>query len=346
MVTLDSLVMQSRRLLRHGHHVTPDDRTLSDEAIHWRVRLQSEDLTPEEHRSFEEWKNRTPDHRAAFDKVDNLWRDLDAPSRLVWEEASQGIKSSKVLSPGVGLKWKWGALAASIALVVLAGLWFSEYLDQWTPGMISTARGQRLSITLEDGSTVHLNTDSTISVELTERRRFIRLKKGEATFSVAPDKSRPFDVESAGGITRAVGTEFNVRRHDDEVTVTVTEGTVEVSKLDQANRQANPSQVTVGEQIGYSRRTGIGAVSQADLVQATGWRRGQLVFDLKPLGEVVEEVDRYWPGKILVISPGLRQHRISGVFKTGDPAAVVHALETTFHVKSVTVAGYLVVLYQ
>lgn len=84
----------------------------------------------------------------------------------------------------------------------------------------------------------------------------------------------------------------------------------------------------------------------ADLVQVTGWRRGQLVFDLKPLGDVVEEVDRYWPGRILVLSPDLRRHRVSGVFKTGDPDAVVHALETTFQMKSLKVAGLLIILYQ
>ena len=55
------------------------------------------------------------------------------------------------------------------------------------------------------------------------------------------------------------------------------------------------SAVTVGEQVRYST-TEIGSVTSADLIQATGWR-GRLVFDVKPLGEVVEDVNRYWREK-------------------------------------------------
>ncbi|WP_172834452.1 FecR family protein [Nitrospira japonica] len=329
--------------------MTPDDRTLSDEAIHWRVRLQADDVTEEERRACEAWKRQSPRHRAAFDKIDLLWGDLDEPSRLVWEDVRQGIEPVDAIVPRpTGTGWRRAAMAASILLMILAGLWFAGYQDAWDPGAITTARGERTSVTLEDGSIVHLNTNTAISVRLTGQRRYIHLKKGEASFMVAHDRTRPFEVESVSGITRAVGTEFNVRRQDQGVTVTVMEGTVEVSQpnsLAGADRGVASSVVTVGEQVRYSTSGGIGAVSQADMVQATGWRRGQLVFDLKPLGEVVEEVDRYWKGKIIVLNSDLRQHLISGVFKTGDPAAVVHALETTFHVKSVTVAGYLVLLY-
>lgn len=232
--------------------------------------------------------------------------------------------------------------------MILCGLWITESGSFRAPGTIQTAGGERTSVTLQDGSTVHLNTNTTISVELSDARRRVTLKKGEAWFSVGPDRTRPFDVEAGHGTTRAVGTEFNVRQDHDGATVTVIEGTVEVSQTDQpasADRAVHVKPVTVGEQIQYSRCTGIGHVSHADLVQVTGWRCGQLVFDLKPLAEVVTEVDGYWPGKILVMNSDLRRHRISGVFKTGDPDAVVHALETTFRMKSVKVAGYLIVLY-
>ncbi|MGC4097126.1 MAG: FecR family protein [Nitrospira sp.] len=329
--------------------MTSHDRTLSDEAIHWRVRLQSDEATDEDRRLFREWEAQSPHHRAAFEKIDGLWDQLDFPSRLVWEDIRQGSQPVSSETKRVIGGWKWAALAASIVLMTVAGLWLSDYGDGWSGKTIATAKGERLSAALEDGSIVHLNTNTAISVELSDRRRFIRLRKGEATFTVAPDHSRPFVVESAGGVTRAVGTVFNVHRQDDDVTVTVLEGTVTVSPRGPSNtsdRHTMLPAVTVGEQVRYSHNTGISPVTSADLIQVTGWQRGQLVFDLKPLGEVIEDVDRYWNGKIIVLTPNLRQHRISGVFKTGDPAAVVHALETTFHVKSMTLAGYFVFLYQ
>lgn len=348
-VTLDSFVTQGRRSDEPGNAMSPDERRLSDEAVRWRVRLQAEDLTDEERRSFEEWTRRSDRHRTAYARIDSLWRDLDAPSRHVWEEVRRGVEPADAAVPPVSLRWKRPALiAASVLLAVLAGLWVMDFGEPWTPGLVRTARGEHASRILPDGSTVHLNTDSVVSVEFTDQKRRLVLKRGEAWFSVASEPARPFAVEAGGGTVRAIGTEFNVRQDHDGTTVTVIEGTVEVSPSTPP-ASLPPSvraSVGAGEQVRYSRSGGMDKVVPADLVQVTGWRRGQLVFDLKPLGDVVEEVDRYWPGRILVLSPDLRRHRVSGVFKTGDPDAVVHALETTFQMKSLKVAGLLIILYQ
>ena len=240
-------------------------------------------------------------------------------------------------------------LAASVALVLLGGLWLSTESPLLNPNMISAARGEHVTRTLPDGSTVHLNTNTIIELAFSERERRIVLHEGEAWFTVKSDSTRPFDVEAAGGTIRAVGTEFNILQNEEETKVTVIEGTVKVIPSLQPGSAAQDPEVktvTAGEQVQYRPGVGMDEVSPANLVKVSGWRRGHLVFDLEPLGNVVEEVDRYWSGKILVLDADLRDRRISGVFQTNDPDAVVQGLAETFELESVKVAGYLYVLYR
>ncbi len=93
------------------------------------------------------------------------------------------------------------------------------------------AVGHQLTATLDDGSTIQLNTDTRIELQYSSRERTVRLQRGEAHFAVAPDAERPFVVVAGSGVVRAVGTEFNVYLSDGNQTeVTVTEGIVEIAQ--------------------------------------------------------------------------------------------------------------------
>ncbi|WP_434405283.1 FecR family protein [Sphingobium sp. DN12] len=67
---------------------------------------------------------------------------------------------------------------------------------------------------------------SAVTIEIRSTDRRIRLLKGEALFTVAPDRSRPFTVQAAIGETMALGTQFSVRRTGADTEVTVTEHSV------------------------------------------------------------------------------------------------------------------------
>src|SRR6202034_3836256 len=104
-----------------------------------------------------------------------------------------------------------------------------------------TAAGQHRDVTLADGSIVSLNTNTIVETDLSRKLRQIYLRKGEAHFQVAHDRSRPFLVHAGDAVVRAVGTEFEVRlREDKHVEVLVNEGRVEVQAAPIA--AANPSE--------------------------------------------------------------------------------------------------------
>jgi transmembrane sensor len=83
----------------------------------------------------------------------------------------------------------------------------------------------------------------------------------------------------------------------------------------------------------------------ANVLRLLAWRHGQLVFQMEPLGEVIEEVSRYGAGKIFIVNPRLRDLVVSGVFEITTPNRVLEAVEKTLHVRRLSVTEQLTFLY-
>lgn len=101
--------------------------------------------------------------------------------------------------------------------------------------------GQQTLFTLDDGSVVHLNTQSILTVRMTESSCDLDLTRGEAMFEVAKDPTRPFRVKSGSVVVQVIGTRFNVYRRNDGVQVTVVEGEAKVESLPTRTAVAKPS---------------------------------------------------------------------------------------------------------
>lgn len=105
-----------------------------------------------------------------------------------------------------------------------------------------TAIGEQQDVSLPDGSSILLNTHTSLNVQFSKERRSVFLDAGEAHFEVAHDPDRPFVVATKVGVVRAVGTAFTVYVRDDEETEgTVTDGVVEVSQVSEPLVAALPS---------------------------------------------------------------------------------------------------------
>lgn len=89
-----------------------------------------------------------------------------------------------------------------------------------------------INLTLADGTKVWVNANSRLDFpskfEGNERR--VVLLEGEAYFEVAKDANRPFYVESKGAEVKVLGTHFNVMAYSGQLTTTLVEGSVKLSK--------------------------------------------------------------------------------------------------------------------
>ncbi|HAP41009.1 MAG TPA: hypothetical protein DCQ94_14795 [Nitrospira sp.] len=317
-------------------------RSLSDQAVVWLVRLQAHDATDADRARFASWYATSDAHRSAYSEAEAFVGRLRQPAQAVWEE--QHLRRSSAPPQWTGRRL--ASIAACLA-VVAAGFLLWPMVET-TPGeWLTTHKGEQRRVELADGSSVLLNSNTELRMAYSDHRRQLALQKGEAFFTVAKDSTRPFEVTAAGGLTKAVGTEFNVRVRDAAATVTVTEGVVEVSQAEPADehaRTALPIRLHPSETVRYSH-DGMGGITRSDTLSSLAWRRGQFVFNQQPLGEVIEELNQQWNGHVFVGSGKLRQLPVNGVFDIHDPPAVVRAIERTFHVRSVTLPFQIIVLY-
>lgn len=276
------------------------------EAAAWLSRLQDEARTPATEAAFKEWLLE-PRCARAFARVTETW-ELVAGASL----ATQRPKPSRPWAPAL--------LAATLLMVVCGGGIAAFVLHDPS---YSTAIGQQQTVTLDDGTRVALNTDSKIVVDYTAAQRRVRLERGEAMFEVAKNRNRPFIVAAGDERVRAVGTTFVVRRDVGKTSVVLVEGRVEVSRgverRQNAGRPPKATILTAGDRLTVTADAAI-AVDRPKIETATAWRRGEVMFDDTPLVDAIAELNRYGGAQISLNGPELRGLRVSGVFKTQDPA--------------------------
>jgi transmembrane sensor len=325
------------------------DAAIVETATAWFVRMTSDLVTAEDRRAFREWCERDPAHPAAYAEAAALWSELGAiPDPRQRPGARGGAPAATAAARPAGRPsrrpWlrRFGALAAGLLLAAVLGLWSLGGYERLAADY-ATAVGERLTVTLADGSVLHLNTDTALAVDVTAEHRRVRLYRGEAYFAVAHDRSRPFEVDAADGIVRAVGTAFDVRRDGEAVTVAVAEGRVEVRRNGPPKPPGESVLLGPGEGLHYTA----GAPSarrRVDVNSLTAWRQGRLVFADRPLRAVVAELDRYRPGAIVFLTSAIAEERFSGVVSLADTDQALAAIESTLPVDVIRLTGYLTVL--
>lgn len=314
----------------------------SELASVWFARLQAGDVSEEELARFKAWYQASQEHARAYDRMRVLWAMLEAPAQRVQAKVEAEQAQAAPLSMA-GKRPYTRRFLAAFALVLAVAVPLSHQfpiLYQNWQSDYHTAPGERLTVALDDGSRITLNTDTALSVEFSADQRRIRLLRGEGYFDVAPNKSRPFIVASGTARARAVGTAFSVRNSGDALRVAVSEGTVEVS----AGNSDEAVRVYLNQQVAY-RQGRLGPVMSADMLEALAWQRGQLIFNRQPLPEVIDEVNRYRRGRILLLNPALKGHIVSGVFDTTDPNAALDGIKATLKIRSLRLSERLVLLY-
>lgn len=307
-----------------------DTQRIAEEAAEWLEELRSGD--PQTHAGFAAWIRRSPRHIEEFllmKALDSEGARIDPERRLSVEdilaEARENVVALKKVAPtrarrsSTWINARWIAVAA----VLVAALGIGWLVKAPLSGQrLVTDVGEQRAVELDDGSIVQLNARTRLEVAFSHRRREIRLLEGEAFFKVAHDTSRPFVVHSGAAVIQAVGTQFNVYRHENSTTVSVIEGRVKVSP---AATDSAPI-FSAGEEARVAT-AGTLLRAPADVAAATAWRQRRLVFRSNPLSEIVSEFNRYNRGtQILIEGEAVRARRYGGTFDADDPQSFIDFL--------------------
>lgn len=318
----------------------PTDRQVSGIARDWIIRLASGHITEPELRRFKQWLAEHPSHEQVFDRERRFWQGLDSLEHV--GPASRDGKvgaSGKRRLPSRRYVMIGGAVAAGIA-----GLLLYQDIFLLLSADHRTAVGQQQIVRLPDGGIAHLNTDTAIALSYTERERRVELLKGEAFFEVVPNREAPFLVLSQGGIARAVGTAFAVQTRERQATVTVTEGIVDVATSDPGEGQ--PASVTVHKDQQTIYRAGEipQSATAVDGQSEIAWTRGGIVINKQPFVQAMAELDRYRPGRIVVLADLSRTKPVSGRFTLQGLDDAIGALAHTQGLTVIRLTPYLVLI--
>jgi transmembrane sensor len=319
--------------------VTQIVEPISERAARWALRAVAGSLGPNEQRELDAWLSADPRHRGAYVRARAQWADLDRlaalhgrASLVTDEPAAPRPMVEKLITENVGDPSGMSrrqVLAAGVAAITVAGGGLSWLLLRAGSARYVSGIGEIRRIALEDGSTLLLNTATELTVELNKQQRNIRLIRGEALFDVARDKARPFVVVARDTAVRAVGTAFVVRLESDQVSVTVTEGVVEVANWRAApvpvavplpTLRTDAKRVVANERVVVSstRAPEMGPIAAAEVHRELAWCEGMVSFDGESLQTAVAEINRHNRRQIVIDDPALAAKPVVGVFRATD----------------------------
>ncbi len=281
--------------------------------------------TPAERAHVDTWIAEHPDRRAYVDSLvairdvtrilperfdtGTAWtavrRRLGAPS-IAGSERSRAARAAR---PSL-------AIAATLVVALGIGLAVRSVSQRAGPASLgreyATSAGQRLSVTLVDGTQFTLAPISRLRVAAAygraARPRDVELE-GEAYFTVLHDSTRPFAVRAHDALALDVGTAFDVRAYpeDARVRIVVADGQVVLRTRRTSYELRVRDLASVGD--------GHAVVAHgADVASLTAWRDGGLVFDAAPVPEVLVAIGRWYDIDLRVASPALLARHVTATF--------------------------------
>jgi transmembrane sensor len=228
---------------------------------------------------------------------------------------------------------RWLA-AAAVLVVAVGGLWYSRTTTAPHYRTATTARGQRATLRLDDGTQVILGPASTLRYDVTSRARRVELT-GLAQFRVVHDASRPFVVRAGRAEATDVGTEFTVRAFVDEdaVVFAVTEGEIAL-RVGDGRLSLSAGQVARADSASVQRLAG----TPSDYAR---WVGGQLAFQRATLSDVARELSRWFDVDVRV-DARVAERRVSATYASPTLDGVLSAItRATGSRAERTSAGYL-----
>jgi transmembrane sensor len=310
---------------------------LRRQAIAWLARLSSGETTSADAEALDRWCGRSDAHAAAFAEANLLWDRLGPAARNVAVRTEAGKATMR--SP-VSRRAFIGASAAAAAAGFLI---VRPPLDLWPSlselsAQYRTATGERRQLSTAGGGSVDMNTRTSLSLAtVSDGADQIDLISGEAVVTTGADRGRPVVVVANAGRTSATDAKFDVRFDGFSVCVTCLGGTVDVE------HRGATAVVREKQQITYNS-SGLGQVITAEPDVVTSWQTGVLIFRREPLARAVEEINRYRPGRIVVVDELLGRKLIDANFRLDRVEDIVPQIVHVFGARARTLPGGIVLL--
>lgn len=189
-------------------------------------------------------------------------------------------------------------IAAAVALPLLLLNLLLTQLPSWDDRQIACRKievpaGEQMRVLMADGSTVVLNSETTLEYpeHFSRRKREVKLH-GEAFFEVAKDSKRPFFVHTDGLSIRVVGTRFNLNTSSPQATsLYLQQG--KVIAREEISGHDHTYEMLPGQLLELNRESGkISVKTDAGSLNLMGWMHKRYYFKNTPLRDLLAFLER------------------------------------------------------
>ncbi|CAB3960109.1 hypothetical protein LMG7053_06159 [Achromobacter ruhlandii] len=223
------------------------------------------------------------------------------------------------------------ACGAWLAFKPPLGLW--PAVDELTAD-VRSGTGEQRRVALAGDASVQLNTQTRINLSRSGSAQQIDLLAGEVELLTA---GQPVSLTAGAGRVSTASGCVNVRYTDGQVRVTCLEGSARVSLRQDAMELTAAQQVVLGA-------GGASGPRRVDPEQVTAWRRGVLQFNNVPLAQVVDEINRYRPGRIVLVSDRLAGSLVQARFSLDQLADAALLIRDAYGAQVTSLPGGIVLL--
>jgi transmembrane sensor len=297
-------------------------------AAQWYARLHSGVATDADRSAWNDWLVADPDHLQAWQRMAAVGEQMASVPGALASPALRGADLSRRQVVRSVL------LLASASSIGWLG-WRSE-ISQSLVADFRTDVGERREFRLADGSSLLLNTDTSVNLRFDGKQRVLELLSGEILVTTAADPlQRPFKVLTRHGEVLALGTRFIVRSQTPGGEVAVLEKAVQV-------RPAGGGamvRLEAGQSMAFNARS-VGTLRRND-ASVGAWQQGSIIAIDRPLGELLAEISRYRSG-VLRCDPRISQLKVSGAFPIDNTDRALAALESGLSLRVTRYSRYWV----
>lgn len=287
------------------------DPRLVDQAIQWMITLRFNVADDASTAAFERWLQSSADHRQVWQQVISMNDDFNHLPAQVGRHALNGVRQR--ISRRESLKLL-GLFTGAAGLAWLG----RDYTP--LPALMAdyrTVTGERRLVTLNDGSTVQLNSASALDTAFNSQQRLVHLRQGEILVNTGAD-NRPFWVQTRDGYLRTLGTRVLVREETQGTLLAVQQGSVALfaDRHDASARQV----IKPGERVLFERGNTRPVIANG--LDLWAWSDGVISAHNMRLDDFLAELGRYRNG-LLRCTEAVAGLRVSGTYQLSDTDQVL-----------------------
>lgn len=305
---------------------------LQREGMDWIWHMTSGKATQDDLAAMELWKGQSPAHAEALAKAAKLWRLVSAQTAFGY------VKPHFLQRPAVTRRLALGGMVAAVvgygAIRPPLSMWpsIAELSSDYRTGT-----GVQRRVALRDGVFVQLNTRTSVSLASRQGLPGLELVSGQIALTTDLPTTQQFTVFVGKSRLVVSKADLDVRLDDLSTRVACLDGAVSIEAFG-GRTQLGPHQSVV---------LSPGRISQpipVDMELETAWRQGRLLFHDAPFQTIVAEVNRYRPGRIVIVNTALARRQFNAAFDIKNIEKVVADLQRLSHATVTQLPGGVVLL--